>query len=294
MRARERRALAKAGKWLAGLVHAAEPSLEAQIERLFGMWACVAGSGSSRSQMTALQRHIRKLGQFDWFRYQSDPVPALAVYRAMKSAGLDHASLNALNGGYCAILRDEGTAVASKLGMVCDLLRRNGGDPVEVGERQSCFPDLAALVTASRGEVIEMCRIVMMATSCGLLPFGATELPAILPALAFSYARDWDIECSCALLRACAYLHISDAPACRWTRDWLLDQQQSDGRFGLVTQLSETEEATWSSSAGPTVSAVWGIAELNHTGFIFSSPDLVGDRPGTGFALDPMRMKARS
>ena len=269
MRARDRRALTNAGKWLAGLAQVAEPSLEAQIERLFSMWACVAGSGSSRRQMTALNRHARRLGQFDWFRYQGDPVPALAVYGAMKSTGLDHASLSALNAGYSAILRDEGNAVASKLGMVCDLLRRNGGEPAQVGERQSCLPGLAALVTASRGDVMEVCRIVMMATSCGLLPLGVTELPAILPALALSYARDWDIECSCALLRACAYLHISDAPACRWAWDWLLDQQQTDGRFGLVTQPSETEEAGWSFSVGPTVSAVWAIAELNHTGFIF-------------------------
>jgi hypothetical protein len=270
MRARDRRALANAGKWLSRLVQAAEPSLEAQIERLFGMWACAAGPARSGRTMTVLHRHARKLGQFDWFRYQSDPVPALAVYRAMKSTGLDHDSLSALNAGYCAILRDEGTVVASKLGMVCDLLRLNGGDPAQVGERQSCLPGLAALVTASRSEVIEVCRIVMMATSCGLLPPGTSELPVMLPALALSYARDWDIECSCALLRACAYLHISDAPACLWTRDWLLDQQQSDGRFGFVTQPGETEEADWSLSIGPTVSAVWAIAELNHTGFILT------------------------
>lgn len=277
VRARDRRALASAGKWLAGLVQAVEPSLETQIECLFGMWACVAGSTRSRRQMAELHRHARKLGQFDWFQYQGDPVPALAVYHAMKSTGLDHASLSALNAGYCAILRDEQTAVVSKLGMVCDLLRRNGGDAAQVGDRQSCFQGVAAMVTASRAEVIEVCRTVMMATSCGLRPLGATELPMILPTLAFSYARDWDIECSCALLRACAYLHISDAPACRWTRDWLLDQQQSDGRFGLVTQPSETEEAGWSLSVGPTVSAVWAITELNHTGFIFRSPDLAAD-----------------
>jgi len=190
VRARDRQALANAGKWLAGLVQEAEPSLEAQIERLFGIWACVAGSASSHRQMITLHRHARKLGQFDWFRYQGDPVPALAVYRAMKSAGLDHASLSALNAGYCAILRDEETAVGSKCGMVCDLLRLNGGDAAQVGERQSCLQGLAALVTASRGEVIEVCRIVMMATSCGVLPLAATELPVILPALGFSYARD--------------------------------------------------------------------------------------------------------
>jgi hypothetical protein len=272
MRARDRGALAKAGKWLAGLAPEAEPGLDAQIERLFGIWACAAGMAGSHRQMTVLSRHARKLAQFDWFRYQGDPVPALAVYRAMKSTGLDHASLSALNAGYCTILRDEGTAVASKVGLVCDLLRRNGGDPVQAGERQSCFPGLGALVTAGRGEVIEVCRNVMMATSCGLLPLGGTELPVILPALAFSYARDWDIECSCALLRACAYLHTCDAPACRWARDWLLDQQQSDGRFGLMSQPGETEEGGWSLSAGPTVTAVWALAELNHTGFILGIP----------------------
>jgi hypothetical protein len=192
----------------------------------------------------------------------------------MKSAGFDHTSLSALNKAYCTIIRGEESVFASKLGMICDLLRRNGGVPAEMGGRQWCFPDSATLVSASRGEVIEVCRMVMMATSCGLLPLEVAELPVILPALALSYARDWDIECSCALLRTCAYLRIADASACRWARDWLLDQQQSDGRFGFVTGPSETEEAGWCSSVGPTVNAVWTIAELNHTGFILRSPDL--------------------
>ena len=114
-------------------------------------WATATIPTSRAAAMPAVVG-VRKLEPFDWFRYHGDPVPALAVCRATKSIGLDHASLSALNAGYCAILHDEGTAVTSKLGMVCDLLRRNGGDTAQVGERESAFPGLAALVTASRGE----------------------------------------------------------------------------------------------------------------------------------------------
>jgi hypothetical protein len=213
--------------------------------------------------VAALHRLAHKL-EFDWFEYQGDPVPALAVYRALQSTGVNHGSLCALNDGYCAILRDESPAVVATLGMVCDLLRRNGGDAPSIGERQQRFPDPVALVTAGRGDVIAVCRTIMMATSCGLRSLGPSELQAILPALAFSYARDWDLECSCALLRACAHLHISDLPACGWTRDWLLDQQQADGRFGFVTKASEPE------SIASTVDAVWTIAELSHPGFLFA------------------------
>jgi hypothetical protein len=244
--------------------------LEEQVDRLFGIWACTSGLDYSRRQVARLRKQARPLAQFEWFRYGSDPLFALAVYRAMISIGLQHASLSDLNAGYCSILRDDETA-ASSLGMIVDLLHANGGDPCRL-QRSLCLPDLPAFVTGGRTEVIKVSRDIMMASSCGTREICAAELAPALPGIAFSYARDWDIGCTCAVLRACAYLGCGREPAARWAIDWLLDQQRSDGRFDVAIPPSDSKTRD-SSSLDATIDAVWAIAELNHPGFLLKSLD---------------------
>ena len=91
----------------------------------------------------------------------------------------------------------------------------------------------------------------------------------LLPRLAFSYARDWDIEVACSVLRACVYLNCEREPACQWTLEWLLDQQQADGRFGLLQ--AEAKKCGWSAEDwcphfDRTVHALWALSELTGKG----------------------------
>ncbi len=264
--AQENKALAAACDWLGGL-SPATLSLEEQVDRLFGIWACTSGLDYSRRQVARFRKQASCTPQFEWFRYGSDPLFALAVYRAMISVGLQHASLWDLNAGYCSILRDD-EAAASSVGMIVDLLRANGGDAGESEHRSLRLPDLPAFVTGGRAEVIKASRDIMMASSCGTREICAAKVAPALPGIAFSYARDWDIGCTCAVLRACAYLGCRHEPAARWAVAWLLDQQRPDGRFEVDSTTGD------SSSLDPTIDAVWALAELNHPGFLLKSLDL--------------------
>jgi hypothetical protein len=268
--AHEKRALAAACDWLVGFSQATS-SVEEQVDRLFGIWACTSGLNCSRRQLARFRKQARRLPQFEWFRFGSDPLFVLAVYRAMISIGLRHASLSDLNVGYCSVLRDDETA-ASSLGVIVDLLRANGGDPCWPEHRSLCLPDLPAFVTGGRAEAIKVSRDIMMASSCGTREICAAKVVPALPGIAFSYARDWDIGCTCAVLRACAYLGCGGEPAARWATDWLLDQQQSDGRFDIAMPPADSKAGD-SSSLDATIDVVWAIAELNHPGFLLKSLD---------------------
>jgi hypothetical protein len=111
----------------------------------------------------------------------------------------------------------------------------------------------------------------MHASSCGTVPLAAVHLNGVLPMLCVSYARSFDIQMVCRLLRSCAYLGIAGAIQCTWAREWLLHQQQQDGRFGLLEM--EASRAGQRLDASDlyfvyTVEAVWTIAELNSRGVI--------------------------
>jgi hypothetical protein len=115
----------------------------------------------------------------------------------------------------------------------------------------------------------------MHASSCGTVPVAAAHLTGALQMLCVSYARSYDVQMVCRLLRSCAYLGVAGAIQCTWAREWLLHQQQPDGRFGLLeveaSRAGRNLESFDLYFVG-TVEAVWTIAELTSRGIIVRGP----------------------
>jgi hypothetical protein len=252
MPTREAKAIAKGCRWLLR-VHVPHDDLDRHILRLFAL-------AVSRAPSYQLQRCSRLIPAFTWFHYRGDPLPALVGDCALKAAGHSHPGLAELREGYRSLLTDQATS----LPLLYRLLELKGSLPSPVTSASALD-----LITAPRDRVLEFCRDITMSSCAGtsVTTIGLAE--EVLPRLAFSYARDWDIEVACSLLRACVYLCCDHATACRWTLEWLLDQQQTDGRFGLL--LAEAEKCGWKIGDGTahfdrTVHALWALAELTHIG----------------------------
>jgi hypothetical protein len=64
-----------------------------------------------------------------------------------------------------------------------------------------------------------------------------------------------------------------DAPECRWTIDWLLDQQMSDGRFGLLRAEAAhrgVDVDDWRAYFERTIHAMWALVDVEPSGGIAS------------------------
>jgi hypothetical protein len=200
----------------------------------------------------------RELGPFIWYQYTGDPVPAIVAQLALKAAGFKHASLTELESGYRSVL----SSSAETTPLLCNLLSVPFGTQPGIQ-----LPPISDLVNSSRERILELCRLVLLATSAGSISVNA-EGAAFLPPLALSYARDWDLQTSCALVRCCAYLNVLQAPECRWTLDWLLDQQMEDGRFGLLRAEAAQRGGDvddWRGYFERTVHAVWALVDGQRT-----------------------------
>jgi hypothetical protein len=247
---RSSKALAKAGRWLQSLPITADDA-EHQILRLFAL----AMAGASPARLRACGR---KLARFEWFKHTGDPVAALLAHHALADLGCGHASLAELAAGYRPLLSDTPDATP----LLCDL----AGLPV-ASTPAIALPEARELVTAPREQIMELCRLITMTTSAGLRRIELGGRADLLPALAFSYARDWDLELACSLLRASAYLGLSARSECLWTTQWLLDQQNEDGSFGLLRAEAAHcghDTADWPSYFERTVHAVWALGDTGH------------------------------
>ena len=195
-----------------------------------------------------------KLPRLNWQDYGGDPVPAIVANLALKRAGVSHESLSLLEQAYRFVLLSSAEAAH----LLCRLLAIPFTPNCEVH-----FPDAERLVRSSREEILGICRTILLTTAAGSIPieiYGAE----FLPALTLSYARDWDLETCCALLRCCAYLCVNRTKEHQWAVDWLLDQQLSDGRFGLLhpeAAKGGVSADDWHSYFERTVCATWALAD---------------------------------
>jgi len=257
------KALARVCRWLYRLPIPPEDT-EQQILRLFAL--ALAGAPATRLRACGC-----KLAPFEWFKHTGDPLAALLVHRALAAAGSVHASLAELETGYRSLLTDSPEPAP----LLCDLMDL----PVAAGQAIA-LPPASALVAAEREQVIEICRLITMTTSAGRRQIEISGPADLLPALAFSYARDWDLQVSCALVRASAYLGFFGRFDCLWTTQWILDQQNEDGSFGLLqAEVAHCghDTADWRTYFERTVHAVWalvdGVREPNLQRFVQQAPN---------------------
>jgi hypothetical protein len=248
---RDRLAVQKACSWLCAL-SIPDKDMESHILRIFAL----AVSGASAAQVRVCGENM---GEFAWQDYGGDPVPAIIAHLALKRAGVEHGSLAHLEDAYRSILVDS-EEVPCLLGRLLAI----SSHAASTSNGMVRLPDIASLAGAARAEILEICRIALLATAAGTTPVSA-EGSDFLPALALSYARDWDLQACCALLRCCAYLKVDHARERQWAVEWLLDQQISDGSFGLLRPEAAyrgADTVDWRDYFDRTVHAVWALSEL--------------------------------
>jgi hypothetical protein len=268
---RKRAAIAR--HWLADLSLPSNAT-EAHIQRLFGICAALVLGGKTSPIVARrqLQELVAQLRPFIWFRYTGDPIFALAVHRMLAQRQIFHESLQHYYDGCKNLPVPQGSGFDVRHSLFFDLCDKQRPHPTLIS---APMPLIASLVQDGRSALLDVCRMIMTATSCGIHQMDVSDLPSILPKLGCSYATDWDMAATCILVRTCAYLGVSDAPPCRAAKSWLLDQQRSDGRFGLLLPKDcqdKQDSGETDSDFLPTVDALWTLAEIHRPGFM-----LLGD-----------------
>ncbi len=131
------------------------------------------------------------------------------------------------------------------------------------------LPALPLLVTMSRGEMMALANRISLADSLPPAPqeVGDAEQARFLGALALSYAQAHDLPCVSALLRIGTRLSLQD-PWLTEARDYLVDQQQPDGRFGLLCAVLRTldDGAADEAMLRLQVEVLWALNEVASTG----------------------------
>jgi hypothetical protein len=266
---REETAGRKGCDWLA-TIPPDQLSADQHIQRLFALGAFSAAHPRAfRLANIDLRRLAGALPEFVWHRCPGDPFFAVAASRLLARHPVGLETFDELRKGLRAVLfgeEQDGTATP----LWADLLLEKGKSYLPPKPAEN-LPELGTLLDGDREIIIEACRVLMHASSCGTVPLAAAPLNSGLPMLCVSYARSFDIQMVCRLLRSCAYLGIAEAIQCTWAREWLLHQQQQDGRFGLLEM--EASRAGKSLNASDlyfvcTVEAIWTIAELTSRGVI--------------------------
>jgi hypothetical protein len=278
----EIRSARKACEWLAR-IPSDRLTAEQHIQRIFVVSAfAIARPAVFRKTKIDLTRLASELPKFPWRRSPGDPFFAIAAYRLLTSLSIITETLAEITKAVQSVLFGvEQNELATPLW--ADLLLPRDGNGHVPSASAPNLADLATLLGGDRELVMETCRVLMHTSCCGTIPVQAPHLDSALPLLCVSYARSFDVEAVCRLLRACAYIGIGGSTQCRWAREWLLHQQQSDGRFGLLDL--EAQRGGWSSEPVdlnllPTMEALWSLSELTSPGILVRSLEIL--RPRTG------------
>lgn len=263
-------------RWLCDLSLPAE-DVERQLQRLLALQAVevVAGRRLPTTIGMNFARRRAAVPPFEASQFRGDPVLALSVYAALRARRIQHGGLADVVSSYAAALTDCRPAPEAELALVVDLLRRCGFRVAEPQRLKRTISTAVDLVRANRIQTLETCRLITMITACGTRCVNCGNLVLVLPHLCVHYCTDWDIGAVSKLLRACAYLGVSRHPACRWALKWLLDQQQTDGRCGLLApearHLRGRDHDDWRLYFYPTVETLWTLVEMERPGFLLSN-----------------------
>jgi hypothetical protein len=256
--------------WLSNLSLSAQAT-ELHIQRLFGF--CAALTLDSAVSVTAhrrLKQLVTQLQPFDWMHYTGDPIFALAVHRMLARREIFHQSLNDYYLGCKRLSLRQISEVKKTNNLFFDLCSKPSSRCVSVKT-----PLVDALMKDSRSGILKMCRTIMVATSCGLHKFELDDgFYDILPKLCCSFATDWDLAATCILARTCAYLGLATVYSCHAARSWLLDQQRSDGCFGLLIPKnvqSKRDDDSINNDFLSTIDVLWTLAEMHNPGFMLCS-----------------------
>jgi hypothetical protein len=265
-------------QWLSGSPVSSEQG-ERHLELLFAMIAADSIAGETKATKDELRRLAALLPRAEVMEscMGLDPVLVLAVYRMLRDRGIGCTSLEGLAAVYAAAVRKSARPLEQELVLSCALLQDCGFEvpqPAATNVICTAGPDL---VPAPREEVLEICRWIMVSTACGRCAVDFRDSRLVLPQLSVSYARSWDIGAVCAIIRVCAYLGLAGTPACHWASEWVLDQQQFEGWFGVFRPgeaMDQLAPETWQRRFAATTDALWCLAELCRPSFMLAPAPL--------------------
>ncbi|WP_347553106.1 hypothetical protein ABFG93_21245 (plasmid) [Pseudalkalibacillus hwajinpoensis] len=124
-----------------------------------------------------------------------------------------------------------------------------------------------SLIEMDRKEILALTKDISL-SSQNILPDnieGKQEWAQIFGGIALSFAHYGDISVVAALVRAAASLNLNGTLLLE-AQDYLLDQQQPDGTFGLldreVKQLQSETKSNEDVRLGLTVEVLWALAQV--------------------------------
>lgn len=255
--------------------------LRYQLQALFGLWlADKAGILSAGSWVDARASETRdavahecERGSFDPYTY--DAKLLLLCHMAMRERGFASAHL----GAFCNEIADamEGMSVIPRrLAGEALLLESMGETPIgETGRIEAGFPALGgSLLRADSASLREICSSI-----AALSLFGARALTSrdtasfsvTMPIVLLQKLREYDLTLAASVLRALKYLSVNAREEIEFATEYLICQQQMDGRFGYYArELSEKarlENADLDLYLPVTVSVLWSLIEAWVPGF---------------------------
>ncbi|PFO89835.1 hypothetical protein [Bacillus cereus] len=268
------KAVLKAQNWLIRLDINPQDTVR-QLQRLLGIWATQVINGQLENQVLFnLNQIVEKIAPFDYQTYSGDPILAVEVHKFLQEQEIIHPCLFDLSLEYAKVLQDF-DPLPNELNLLYNLLQHSGFKVKLQKQKSSLYtwPTIGELVNMNRQQILKFSRNLSNATTYGRHPIDCGSLTTILPNLAVSYARDWDIEVVSVLLRTCAYLNLNQDISCKWSLEWLLDQQQEDGSFGLLkpeARRAGLNDEDWQLYFLPTVAVLLTLADWQQPGFILA------------------------
>jgi hypothetical protein len=155
-----------------------------------------------------------------------------------------------------------------KLGiLLCERISTGLGPPLGGSALDVKFPNPEDFVVLPRDEVLRLAQIASVSAPDAMRGRnGRATWSKILGGLALSYAGTGDLPVAAALVRAGASLRL-DGPWLEEALVYLLDQQQSEGCFGLIAlgrSLANIEGDTSEALLRLTVEVLWALATARH------------------------------
>lgn len=277
--------LERAASFVYTIAHAAATPIAHQLEALFGL-SVAEKAGVPRAvayvEMMAAQvchQLDRECagGGFDPFGF--DATLLLLCHSAMRERDLESDTLAAFARDVSAGMR-EMKVIPRRLAGAARLLEAIGEEPFgETGVIEvDAYATETSLMRAETAEVREVCNRLAGASLFGtrrLVIAGMPDLLRSMPILLLQKLREYDLILGASLLRTLKYLGATVQEEAAYATQYLMCQQQADGRFGYYARelvegprLRNAEQELY---LPVTVSVLWALAETSIPGFCMVS-----------------------
>jgi hypothetical protein len=283
-------AAARALSWFLSLSTGADTPLQSLFQLLIGCWVAERGlEADDRKASVALARDIgRRLDGCDQAQVlagvlECDAAAVLCCAGIMRAVGSECASLERFASQIGETLQALAEEPGEDSGLYSSryLLHRLGLHSAPL--KHSLDPALLAAEAnafLADGDVVRsVVADIAAATDFGRRPPSTAPdilnvLTAVIPCWFLFYLRQYNLELGTPVFRAAVYLNLPPNRAMRESLDFLVAQQQPDGRFGFLgPDLHKLRSAkaglnsTWDVYLPITVSCLWAIAEATNPSF---------------------------